>query len=106
MNQEDEKMSKFCKSCGSRLSNNAKFCDKCGSRVDTPRVDAPSTNTNIRSSNRYAPTCPRCHAEVPFHSKKCYNCGYTLNDKGNKLIYVIIIIVLFIIFRAILLLFI
>lgn len=38
-------MSKFCGSCGSKLSENAKFCQKCGNKIEVKTTESSKKTT-------------------------------------------------------------
>lgn len=89
----NEKVKKFCSSCGGKLSNECpscgasvppgkKFCPECGSPMNKVKANAcPSCGMPVPEGQKF---CPECGASMANLNKMpCPSCG-TMVDKEQK----------------------
>lgn len=68
--------SKFCQSCGTKLSME---CPNCGTAVPLGTKFCPNCGTNLMPDppEPETITCPDCGTELPADTKFCPNCGHS-----------------------------
>ncbi len=67
-----------CKKCGALNLDGSKFCSSCGEKLSLPRVECPSCKSLVDEGVKF---CPECGA--PMQRKSCPNCN-TDNAPGAK----------------------
>ncbi|MBR1857524.1 MAG: zinc ribbon domain-containing protein, partial [Oribacterium sp.] len=76
-------MARFCRYCGTELSDNAVFCKNCGSQVPKAEQQKIQPFGDDQGAAKPAPVfCRYCGGAVTNGAPFCKNCGASLKDGG------------------------
>ena len=82
-------MAKFCRYCGTQMSDNAKFCRGCGQAVAAPGLGniQPSYQASGQNVGAYGNNvCPNCGNTLRPGVRFCRNCGLRLEQTGYPVV--------------------
>ena len=83
-------MEKYCKNCGTKISENDEFCPDCGTTIDNDTITCEHCGRKLKKDSKFCPNCgnptkaldrfcPNCGSSIEPNQEFCSECGTNIN---------------------------
>ena len=69
-------MNKYCKNCGTRITENDEFCPDCGAIIDNNTITCKNCGKKLKKDSKF---CPDCGNPTEKLDRFCPNCGSSIS---------------------------